>query len=152
MFYDCGLRFECQRCRYCCGVEPGFVFLTKDDVERASGELGLTEDEFLDQYCRKIDNGDHFLVSLKEQKNYDCVFLAPYGCRIYKARPVQCSTYPFWPEVMKSERFWKEEASYCPGVGKGPLVPKEEIESRLEARKGQVLMRIPKERGRLKLF
>lgn len=152
MFYDNGLRFECQRCRYCCGVEPGFVFLTEDDAGRASKELGMSRDEFLDKCCRKIDNGDHYLVSLKEKKNYDCIFLSDYGCGIYKARPVQCSTYPFWPEVMKSERAWRNEGSYCPGIGKGDVVPREEIEARIKEKEGQNLLRIPKDRGHLKLF
>ena len=41
MFYDKGLRFECQMCSYCCAAEPGYVYLTKRDIEDAAALLSL---------------------------------------------------------------------------------------------------------------
>lgn len=38
---------------------------------------------------------------LKSQANGDCVFLKDgRQCTVYGARPLQCSTYPWWPELM----------------------------------------------------
>lgn len=38
---------------------------------------------------------------LKNQANGDCVFLRDgKQCTVYGARPLQCSTYPWWPELM----------------------------------------------------
>lgn len=38
---------------------------------------------------------------LKNQANGDCVFLRDgRQCTVYGARPLQCSSYPWWPELM----------------------------------------------------
>ena len=132
MFYDKGLRFECQMCRYCCSADPGYVYLTKNDIERASSALSLSFDDFMKAYCRLVDFGGYSLVSLREMENYDCIFLTPNGCAIYEARPLQCRTYPFWKNVMESEESWKAEGRCCPGIGKGALVSRKEIEKRLK--------------------
>ncbi len=133
MFYDNGLRFECQMCRYCCSSEPGYVYLTKNDIESAASFLSLTFDGFIEKYCRLVDFGTYSLVSLRETPDYDCIFLSPRGCAVYAARPLQCRTYPFWKNVMESEEKWKEEGKSCPGIGKGKTISKKEIERRLKA-------------------
>ena len=76
MFYDKGLKFECQMCRYCCSSEPGYVYLTKDDIEKASKHFGIDFDSFIKTYCRLVDFGPYFLVSLQETPDYDCIFLS----------------------------------------------------------------------------
>jgi hypothetical protein len=48
---------------------------------------------------------------------------------------VQCGTYPFWSSILESEESWEEEKAHCPGVGKGRLYSKREIEERLYARR-----------------
>jgi Fe-S-cluster containining protein len=68
--------------------------------------------------------------------NHDCVFLGPEGCTVYPARPVQCATYPFWSTVVADEQSWEEERRWCPGIGKGPLHTKEEIDKLLDMRAG----------------
>ena len=132
MFYDKGLRFECQMCRYCCSAEPGFVYLTKNDIDRASKALSVSFDEFISRYCRLINFGSYSLVSLQEHSNFDCIFLTPAGCGIYEARPLQCRTYPFWKNVMENEGNWENEGRSCPGIGKGRVISKKEIEKRLK--------------------
>lgn len=128
MFYDDGLNFSCRRCMYCCSAEPGYVFLSEDDITRLSAFFSLDRDTFIKQYCRMVDYGTHFLVSLRERKNYDCEFLTPQGCSVYEARPLQCRTYPFWGNILESREKWDEEASYCPGINKGERVRGKEIE------------------------
>ncbi len=132
MFYRDGLNFECQRCMYCCSSEPGYVFLSKHDLERLSSYLALDIDSFIDIYCRLVDYGTHYLVSLTEKKNYDCEFLSSSGCTVYWARPGQCRTYPFWKSVMENRKTWDMESSFCPGINKGRKISKEEIDECLK--------------------
>ena len=126
-FYSNGLKFECQGSGKCCTShgEFGFVFLTLEDRRRFAKHLAISTAAFTKQYCDLRDGAWH----LKEDpKNQDCMFLKSKRCSVYEARPTQCRTWPFWPEVMTAKA-WKEEvASFCPGVGKGQLWPKEEIE------------------------
>ena len=127
LMYENGIQFECQGSGKCCTShgEFGFVFLTKEDRVRLAEFLSLDESEFKKQYCDETSGIWH----LKERpKNPDCLFLKDKKCSIYQARPNQCRTWPFWPEVMKDKSWKKEVASFCPGVGKGKLWSKEEIE------------------------
>jgi Fe-S-cluster containining protein len=44
------------------------------------------------------------------------------GCGIHPAKPTQCRIFPFWPELVDHPRTWAKTASYCPGIGVGPLI------------------------------
>lgn len=126
-FYKNGLRFQCQGSGKCCTShgEYGFVFLTIDDRRRFAKYLNISTSEFTKTYCERTNNAWH----LKEDPaNPDCMFLKNKRCTVYEARPTQCRTWPFWPEVMNAKAWATEVATFCPGVGKGPLISKEEIE------------------------
>ena len=46
-------------------------------------------------------------LALIELKNYECsLWDKECGCKAYGARPVQCSTYPFWSWILLSQRFF----------------------------------------------
>lgn len=83
--------------------------------------------EFVEKYCRWADYyyGEQVLALL-EKKNYDCI-LWENGCSAYQARPVQCSTYPFWSWMIKDKAMWDECAVECPGMNKGKTWTYEEI-------------------------
>lgn len=89
--------------------------------------------EFFEKYCRWADYyyGDE-VIALQEKKNYDCI-LWDNGCSAYEARPVQCSTYPFWAWMVKDKEMWDECAKDCPGMNKGKLWTFEEIEKDRQA-------------------
>lgn len=126
-FIENGLNFSCQRCSCCCGKEPGFVYLSQTDLTNLCLWFKLSEGDFIKKYCRTIPYYDGTeVLCLKEKENYDCI-LWDNGCTAYKARPIQCSTYPFWSKILSSEFMWKEEESSCPGINKGKLWKKEEI-------------------------
>jgi uncharacterized protein len=127
LFYEQGLRFECQGSGKCCTShgEFGFVFLTKEDQKRFAKHMGQTVTAFKKQYCDQTNGIWH----LKEdKKNMDCMFLKEKRCSVYEARPNQCRTWPFWPEVMNAKAWKSEVESFCPGVGKGRIWTKAEIE------------------------
>jgi len=130
-FTKYGLRFTCQRCSACCRYEPGFVFLSIQDMERLQHALSCTREYLLDRYCRKIHINGKYRISLIEKSNYDCIFWENGGCIVYKSRPLQCRTYPFWGNNLISKTSWDTLAESCPGINKGRLHSWEEIEEYL---------------------
>ncbi|MBQ3648474.1 MAG: YkgJ family cysteine cluster protein [Spirochaetia bacterium] len=141
-FYKDGLHFECQRCSGCCRFESGYVFLSHQDLDRLALKLSMTREEFLEKYCVKVDMGGVFRISLIEKENCDCIFWRDGGCAVYDARPLQCRSYPFWESQLKSREDWESLESSCPGVNKGRLHSKTEIEEWLALRKMEKLITI----------
>ncbi len=110
------------------------MFLSPKDLKRLSSHLGITEETCLTTYCRNVPMGNFNMISLEEKKNYDCIFLTEKGCSVYKGRPEQCRTYPFWSSIVEDKAAWEAEMASCPGMGRGRLYTKEEIEKLLENR------------------
>ena len=72
--------------------------------------------------------GDRY--SLIEKPGGDCIFWdKSAGCTVYPARPVQCQTWPFWPENVETPEDWDRVRSVCPGSGHGRLYTVDEIVS-----------------------
>lgn len=65
------------------------------------------------------------------RNNSECIFLKNKKCTIYKARPTQCRTWPFWPENMNTKIWNSEVISFCPGIGKGNIIKKDKIDKLL---------------------
>ncbi|MFH2113493.1 MAG: YkgJ family cysteine cluster protein, partial [Spirochaetota bacterium] len=63
-FYADGLRFECTGCSKCCRHEPGFVFLSLNDVLRLMDATGLAFRDFLVKFTRTVDLGTGMAISL----------------------------------------------------------------------------------------
>jgi len=127
-FYEKGLRFLCQRCSRCCRISPGFVYLSATDLTNLCQWFKLTEREFVSIYCRRVPFHDGTTVlGLREKKNYDCIFWNN-GCTVYGARPVQCSTYPFWSWILEDEHMWNSRELDCPGIDCGELWTKADID------------------------
>jgi Fe-S-cluster containining protein len=113
-----GLKFECQPgCTECCR-QKGFVYLSEDDSRRAAEFLGLAAGEFEKKYVYRT----RYRMRLRVPRESSCPFLLEGGCSIHPAKPTQCRTFPFWPELVESRREWRKTARYCPGIGKGPLI------------------------------
>lgn len=134
-FYRDGLRFSCTRCSRCCRHQPGYVFLSKDDVEQLCLEKSMSTAEVLEKFCRQVNISGFIRLSLKEKPNYDCVFWERGQCTVYDHRPLQCRNYPFWHSNLDSQESWDELQSECPGVNIGRLHTREEIEERLKKRR-----------------
>ncbi|MCB1181571.1 MAG: YkgJ family cysteine cluster protein [Chlamydiia bacterium] len=125
-WYIKGLRFACTECGKCCTGTPGYVWVTPDEIEKMAFFLQLSIQEFSKRYIKRVGNR----FSLIEKKNYDCVFLKEKKCQVYGARPIQCQTFPYWPEHLKSSMHWKEAAKMCEGISdNAPLVSFEQIEN-----------------------
>ena len=122
-------RFECQTgCGKCCTVperEMGFVFLTPDDIIRLSEFFKLPIQEFLHTYTECTAGQTHI------KGRTTCMFLKGTLCDIHEARPVQCSTFPFWRGHMPKSK-WENLGEHCPGIGKGPKWSEKKIKEELE--------------------
>ena len=113
-----GIRFTCLRCGACCR-DPGedaHVFLRQGDLERLCEALVLSAREFAASYLVAVEG----YICLASHEG-DCIFLdEAQGCRVYEARPLQCRTWPFWPQNMGPQGLLDEVTQRCPGVGSGP--------------------------------
>ena len=113
-----GVRFTCQPgCINCCNMQ-GFVYLTESDLKRAAKFVGMTPRAFEKKYVYRT----LFEMRFRKPRDKQCPFLLEHGCSIHPAKPTQCKTFPFWPELIEKPAEWRRTARYCPGIGKGPLI------------------------------
>ncbi len=127
-----GLRFECTACGACCTGPPGYVSYTKQEGAALAERFGLSETEFEERYTHETPAG-RSLKEVETEHGFDCVFLdretvpGKAVCSVYEERPLQCRTFPWWPEHLRSERAWNGLERECEGVHRGDFVPIEEI-------------------------
>jgi Fe-S-cluster containining protein len=118
-WYRDGLRFHCTQCGNCCTGEPGFVWVTQEDIARLARHYGIDEETFIRRHVRRV--GTRY--SLTERADGDCTLLTWDGdkavCTAYDQRPLQCRTFPFWPENLRTRRVWDSLADKCPGINEG---------------------------------
>lgn len=128
-WYIEGLRFTCTQCGDCCTGEPGFVWVTAEELNAIATYLGQPVSEVRKFYSR-IARGKR---TLREKTNGDCIFYdRGQGCTIYPVRPAQCRTWPFWHSNLETPEHWERTCEKCPGSGQGELIPVEEISRRLK--------------------
>jgi Fe-S-cluster containining protein len=129
------LRFECTQCGQCCRVrgEYAHVYLNREEEEALADFLGLTLATFRRRYTFLDEDGWRELAFTGDR----CIFLDDDTdrCTVYPARPVQCSTFPFWEELVHNGRWTKQVRKICEGVGQGRLYSIEEAEARILERK-----------------
>ena len=112
------LRFTCvPGCIKCCDVS-GYVYLTESDLRNAAAFVGMTAVDFEAKFVYRTRH----MLRLRKPRNSQCHFLLQNGCSIHPAKPTQCRTFPFWPELVENRREWKAASRYCPGIGTGPLI------------------------------
>lgn len=119
-----GLRFECTQCGHCCTGEPGYVWVTLDEIAALAAKVGMDVATFTEQNVKVVGRRR----TLRERANGDCVlYNAAVGCVAYEVRPRQCRTWPFWKRNLATPADWKATCDFCPGAGTGPLFTEEEI-------------------------
>ena len=115
---------------------PLFFNSNKNFVERHNmlGEnkneyFEVDEDLFIKNFTEVVDG----YISLASPDGGACVFYDK-GCSIYSVRPSQCSSYPFWKDILKTDRRWAAESKTCRGIGQGKNWTKKEIEHQINSR------------------
>ena len=119
------LPFDCTSCGKCCQTQ-GTVWMSPNDVSAAAALLRLSKETFITSYASHTvqqhddtynddnhyhNNNNYTWVRLANHPQNDhCVFLTPDNqCQIYNARPTQCSTYPFWTDILASKSTWNDQ-------------------------------------------
>jgi len=105
----------CKSCRgKCCRGFGGYVWISMEELEIMAVSKNMAAALFAKQYVRQVQgkfalqerviNGEHF-----------CCFFDQFICQctIYKSRPKQCRTFPFWNHFKKEPQKLFFE---CPGV------------------------------------
>ncbi len=108
--------FKCSSCEgNCCIGESGYIWITKDEIEKLAEFLDVSVDEVIENSLQKIG----YKYSINEVKlsntNYACKFfdLVKKQCSIYTVRPSQCRSFPFWDYYKDKIDEVKEE---CPAI------------------------------------
>jgi uncharacterized protein len=127
-----GLRFRCTCCGNCCTGPEGYISFTQDEGDRLAARLGLTREQFLEQYTKDTPLGTS-LAERPSPHGLDCVFLDRESvpgkavCGVYEDRPAQCRTWPFWKSIVRTEHSWNLASRSCPGMNTGTLIPPDQI-------------------------
>lgn len=124
-FFDHGIHFKCTQCGHCCQGAPGIVRVSWGELDAIAGSLGVTITHLLNTGLAEPYGAAYRLH--EDPEDGRCVFFENNGCLIYAVRPLQCRTWPFWFNNLRSEARWRAAARECPGIGRGRLYTKEEI-------------------------
>ena len=105
----------CESCQgRCCTGESGYIYVSKNEIQKISTLLNLEVKLFVEKYLFK----KMYKYSIKEiqyNDSFECIFYdrESNGCNIYDARPTQCKTFPFWDYYKTRVDELKLE---CPGI------------------------------------
>lgn len=121
-FFDKGICFECTNCGSCCTGEPGIIYVNEEEISVIAEFVDVQREIFVQRCLYPFQDS----YSIQESADGRCIFYEN-GCAIYPVRPMQCRTFPFWFQNMRSEQSFEEVTLRCPGIGKGPLYSKETI-------------------------
>jgi Fe-S-cluster containining protein len=143
--------------------KSNLIYLTVEDVDNIGKKTGMKPGDFVntlykyDGSCVKVDEtGGKVILDLpvmKSKNDTTCIFYNE-GCSVYPVRPNACRLFPFRVE----ERTTPEgdtllKIGYnpsCPGIGKGELARKGELEKLVAEQFIQRAMSVASEVQRLR--
>jgi Fe-S-cluster containining protein len=102
---------DCTKCANCCKTMRPQV--SREDFERISSFLEISETEFIEKYLKKDDGGDKFEIN-----TLPCPFLKDDKCSIYEVRPTDCQDFPHTNKKNFSRRRYMHTVNTetCPAV------------------------------------
>ena len=107
---------KCNSCDgNCCIGESGYIWITKNEIEKLAQFQGVSIQELAEQSLKKVG----YKYSIREielsSNNFACKFfdLDKRQCSIYDVRPSQCRTFPFWDYYKDKIEEVKQE---CPAI------------------------------------
>jgi Fe-S-cluster containining protein len=80
------------------------IFLTPYDIVRLKNALGISSQEFLQDYTLHLIGSTGLpavVLKLQDDAARSCPFVTPQGCSVYSHRPWSCRIYPLQPESTK---------------------------------------------------
>lgn len=134
-WYEDGLEFDCTMCGECCTGPTGYVGFTEAEGRAIAERVGLDYKAFLKKFAHRMKHGGdgYSLNEVLTEHGHDCVFLdretepGKALCSIHEVRPMQCRTWPWWPENLQTPRAWQQAGRKCEGIGRGAVVTIEQI-------------------------
>ncbi|MFQ5429947.1 MAG: YkgJ family cysteine cluster protein [Phycisphaerae bacterium] len=144
-WYKDGLQFSCTQCGNCCTGAPGYVYVTREEIERIAAFIGREGRGLTRTHVRRVGRR---LSLTEDRRTCDCCFLERTDdgrrvCGIYSVRPLQCRTWPFWSVNLRSRAAWEAAARDCPGIGRGRRRSFVQIEIRRKANRWEDLSPCP---------
>jgi uncharacterized protein len=127
-FFDGGLKFTCRQCGACCNGAPGVIYVSADEIGPIADFAEIPKETFISRCLYPFQDS----YSIREDESGRCIFYEQ-GCAIYPVRPIQCRTFPFWVQNLRSIKDWRKVAASCPGIDQGHLYTKSEIFTILES-------------------
>lgn len=102
-------KIDCTKCGNCCKVlSPA---LHNPDIKQLSAYLNLKEEDFVEKYLEKDQEGDFVF------KQKPCVFLQDNKCQVYEIRPEECKQYPHLNKNVSDRTLqFLSNAKICPIV------------------------------------
>ncbi|MBU2497346.1 MAG: YkgJ family cysteine cluster protein [Proteobacteria bacterium] len=102
------------------------LVLTPYDILRTKNRLGISSDDFLNQYTdTRFDQHARFpmvRLQMNGDERRECPFVTPHGCSIYEDRPGACRMYPLGRATLKldsedtaREKFFVVAEGHCLG-------------------------------------
>jgi Fe-S-cluster containining protein len=81
---------DCDKCKECCTREPGWF--VPEEIPVAAKHLGLSEQDFVREYCAEHVEDDIYSLSPKQKPNStECIFLNEKRfCSIHEVKPYEC--------------------------------------------------------------
>ncbi len=111
--------FDTSRCSTCdgncCIGESGYIWINDGEINALSKYLKITTNELKAKYLFMVNNKYSIKEKLLSKNNYACAFfdVDKKQCSIYKARPSQCRSFPFWEYFKQNVDELKQE---CPAI------------------------------------
>jgi len=99
----------------CCQGE-GEVWSNDAEIAGMAKLLGISLSDFISKYCKGYSRRQGWHLLKHDPGTRDCIFLQGNKCTVYGARPLQCSTYPWWPELMPDIAWESEGRLACEGI------------------------------------
>jgi hypothetical protein len=116
------LPFACTECGKCCQRGNGDVYMNRNEFMAVAQYLNMSTDDFIRTYSQHVlyEDDQNKNDARQQQRQVawihfsspqQCVFLDPETkhCRIHPVKPVQCRTYPFYPQLLHSLEAWNAE-------------------------------------------
>jgi len=92
------------------------LFLYPYDIIRLKNRLGLSSDQFLDNYTdavlRPSDFFPEVLLRMSENQEKSCIFLTSSGCSVYSDRPDTCRLFPMEKGLLYDAKSEKPDTVY----------------------------------------
>ncbi|MBF0376431.1 MAG: YkgJ family cysteine cluster protein [Desulfamplus sp.] len=107
-------QIACSSCSAkCCSGISGNVWVNAIDIRNICNMLEINIFDGVNKFFEKRENR-YSIRECFDGREYRCIFLDNYNrCSIYKVRPFQCQTFPFW-EYFK--RNIDKLICECPGI------------------------------------